>query len=231
MHSTSWSSTLAFVLVLALGVILPASVAAQRAADGCRHLSGRYQLDAGLSHGRATTSDVLRIMGEVADALDAGGWNIGELRLVLGLKKIGVMSTRLVGLASATSSLITAAQVWGSDVQIGVVTTDPDDVFVGRNPGELVGHPRICVPPQAAAALGDTAGNWGGDDPFDPFGDLMDDPGSLVDYDDLSCVARGPRSEASFLREDAALEIIFVSDEPEQSMATVEFYVDLCNRE
>ncbi|MCA9565522.1 MAG: hypothetical protein KC561_18620, partial [Myxococcales bacterium] len=145
------------------------------------------------------------------------------------------------------SQFISVAESWGSDFQIGVVTTEPDEEYRGRLPGELVGSPRIILSTMSnLASRFATNANVGAD------GDGVREAGmetahlALTDplISDIgvcggacvapyACVPNAANTESrcggynrSFLREDASLELVFLSDEEDQSRATVEFYTD-----
>lgn len=159
----------------------------------------------------------------------------------------GSMSEEQTNLRDNFADFIRAAQTWGTDFQIGVVTTESDDEFRGRQPGELVGSPRILIPSTTSLAAAFSSNADVGDS-----GDGARESGlesahlALIDpnisdvaecgadcVEPYACVPNATGSESrcggynrSFLREDASLELVFLSDENDQSRASVEFYVD-----
>ncbi|MBN1945454.1 MAG: choice-of-anchor D domain-containing protein [Bradymonadales bacterium] len=159
----------------------------------------------------------------------------------------GSMSEEQSNLANNFSAFIDEAAAWDSDYQLGVITTEPDEVFQGRNPGELIGEPRYLTTNttnlEAAfteraevGASGDGARESGLEAATLALSDpLISDVGPCgADCaSPYSCVANAEGTESrcggynrSFLREDASLELVFLSDEPDQSRGTTEYYID-----
>ncbi len=159
----------------------------------------------------------------------------------------GSMSEEQTNLADNFSDFIDAAETWGTDFQIAVITTEADDEYRGRLPGEFVGDPRILIPstPSLNSRFTDNAlvgdgGDGSREAGLDAAHLALSDPNisdvAVCDSDCVApyaCVPNADGSESrcggynrSFLRDDASLEIVFVSDEQDQSRGTVEFYVD-----
>ena len=159
----------------------------------------------------------------------------------------GSMSEEQDSLVRNFDDFIRTAETWGTDFQLGIVTTEADDEFDGRLPGEFIGDPRILTPatPNLAAefidhaevgASGDGAREAGLESAHlalsDPnISDVAECSADCVEP--YSCVpnARGTESRCggynrSFLRDDAALELVFLSDEQDQSRGTIAFYID-----
>lgn len=158
----------------------------------------------------------------------------------------GSMVEEQTNLATNFDRLIDEAVAWDTDYQIGIITTEIDEEYRGRQPGELVGDPRILIPstPSLEAEFSENVnvgdGGTGAREAglgaaylalTDPLiSDISDCTDCLEPY---ACVANADGSESrcggynrSFLREDASLEIVFVSDEEDQSRGTIEFYID-----
>lgn len=121
-------------------------------------------------------------------------------------------------LASNFNYLTSIAAQWGNDYQIGITTTnideDNDDV------GKLFGQPPIIT----KASVG-------------KFGSNVEDVGCSGSGTQESGLEAGRRALSpplmaqggyndGFLRSDAALEVVFVSDEEDQSPGSVPFYID-----
>jgi len=157
------------------------------------------------------------------------------------------MSEEQSNLGRNFDNLIGVAETWGTDFQIGVITSEPDEEYRGRMPGELMGDPRILYAgmPGLASAFDDninvgdsgdgareaglSAAHQALSDPL--ISDIGECGGDCVEP--YACVADATGSESrcggynrSFVREDASLELVFVSDEEDQSRATIEFYID-----
>ena len=114
----------------------------------------------------------------------------------------GSMGEELEAIRSQASAFIDSLALLGLAWQVGVTTTDPDDA------GELLGRPWIITPsspaPAEALALVLDVGN--GHSP--PSAGL-----------DAAALAIDPTTDANigFRREDAALHVLFVSDDDDQS--------------
>jgi hypothetical protein len=157
------------------------------------------------------------------------------------------MSEEQASLVANFDRFIDAAQLWENNFQIGVITTEPDEEYAGRQPGELLGDPRILVRETtnlenefvSNASVGDSGDGIresGLEAAYLALTDpLISDVGPCDDtcIEPYACVpdATGVTSQCggynrSFLREDASLELIFVSDEADHSRGTLEFYSD-----
>ena len=165
----------------------------------------------------------------------------------------GSMGEEQSNLARNFDAFIRSADAWESDFQIGVVTTQIDgdvrDPSEGgsRAPGELLGGIRIITPatPSYASVFSENA-RVGTGDPgtaesglesarialTDPVITDLDAPCDEECVEPYSCVSHPTLGSAcggynrGFLREDASLEIVFVSDEEDQSRADLTFFID-----
>ena len=165
----------------------------------------------------------------------------------------GSMGEEQSNLARNFDAFIEAADAWESDFQIGVVTTqidgDVSDRAGGgsRDPGELLGTPRIITPatPGYASVFSENV-RVGTGDPgtaesglesarlalTDPVITDLDAPCDEDCIEPYSCVSHPTLGSAcggynrGFLRDDASLEIVFVSDEEDQSRADLTFFID-----
>ena len=165
----------------------------------------------------------------------------------------GSMGEEQSNLARNFDAFIDAADAWDSDFQIGVVTTQIDgdvrDPAGGgsRAPGELLGSPRIITPrtPSYASVFADNV-RVGTGDPgtaesglesarmalTDPVVTDLDAPCDEDCVEPYACVSHPVLGSGcggynrGFLREDASLEIVFVSDEEDQSRADLPFFID-----
>ena len=151
----------------------------------------------------------------------------------------GSMSEEQENLADNFARFINGAQQFQNDYQIGVVTTDMDD---SNDSGRLQGSPRIMTrSPSVASQFGNTAdvgtGGSGTEKGLAAAQAALSDPlifdTGLACSSDNDCVAPDTCVEGycgganrGFLREEAALEIVFVSDEDDFSDANLNFYVD-----
>ena len=181
-----------------------------------------------------------------------------EVDVLFVVDNSGSMSEEQSNLARNFSSFISAATTWGSDFQLGVVTTQTDGDIPNpsggtRQPGELLGNPRIVTPrtPSYQSVFANTAEVGTSDSTAsssergleaaylaltDP--NITDFPGSSCTADTdcggapYLCVegADGARAcggfNRSFLRESASLELVFISDEEDSSRAELNFYID-----
>ena len=159
----------------------------------------------------------------------------------------GSMSEEQDSLTRNFADFIRTAETWGTDFQLGIITTEADDEFEGRLPGELIGDPRILTPdtPNLSAEFTDHAevgasGDGARESGLEAAHLALSDP-NISDVaecgadcvEPYACVpnARGTESRCggynrSFLRDDASLELVFLSDEQDQSRGTVAFYID-----
>jgi hypothetical protein len=176
-----------------------------------------------------------------------------EVDLLFVIDNSGSMSEEQSNLGANFGALATAARTWGSDFQIGVITTQTSDTIDNysgvRQPAELVGDPRIITPATPSyesvfrrnAEVGDSdttasssergleAAQLALSDPL--ITDLglacgadCVEPYLCVDAPTLGSGCGG--YNRGFLRDTASLEIIFVSDEEDQSSADLTFYLD-----
>lgn len=151
----------------------------------------------------------------------------------------GSMSEEQENLADNFASFINGAQQFQNDYQIGVVTTDMDD---GSESGRLQGNPRIMSSSPNVASEFSRASSVGTSGSGTEKGlaaaqaalsdPLIYDTGAACSAD-ADCVSPDTCVEGvcgglnrGFLREDAALELVFVSDEDDFSDANLNFYVD-----
>ncbi len=165
----------------------------------------------------------------------------------------GSMGEEQSNLARNFDAFIRAADTWDSDFQIGVVTTqiegDVRDPAGGgsRQPGELLGSPRIITPdtPSYASVFSENVRVGTGDAGTAESGlesarialtdPVITDLEAACDEDCVepySCVSHPTLGSGcggynrGFLRDDASLEIVFVSDEEDQSRADLTFFID-----
>lgn len=173
-----------------------------------------------------------------------------EVDVLFVVDNSGSMGEEQTNLSDNFSAFRRAAETWGSDFHIGVVTTQiegnvSNPTGGSRNPGEMLGDPRIVTPSTVGSFTSNVRVGTG--DPGSAESGLesarlaLTDP-NITDLDapcDADCVepyacvsgvdGSGSRCggfNRTFLREDASLEIIFVSDEDDQSRASIEFFID-----
>lgn len=161
-----------------------------------------------------------------------------EVDVLFVIDNSGSMSEEQDNLAENISDFIRGADQFQNDFQLGVVKTEAD----GENAGQLVGEPRIMRrSPQVEAQFREAA-DVGIDSAQDERGleaahKALTDPNvfdtGVACQNDGACMAPDRCVEGfcggynrGFLRETAALELIFLSDEEDQSPGTVNFYVD-----
>lgn len=149
----------------------------------------------------------------------------------------GSMGDEQKNLSDNFGSFIQEAKTWNTDYHLGVVTTDAQ----GKDhSGRLQGTPRIVTPATADSfkknvKVGD--GGNGTEEGLEAAHQALSLP--LAYTSNKSCAADADCSAPStcigglcggwnggFLREDATLEIVFVSDEEDQSPAPLTFYID-----
>ena len=151
----------------------------------------------------------------------------------------GSMQEEQENLSDNFAAFINGAQQFQNDYQIGVVTTDMDD---GSESGRLQGNPRIMsrsgdVASQFSRAANVGTGGSGTEKGLAAAQAALSDPlifdTGLSCSSDNDCVAPDTCVEGAcgganrgFLREEAALELVFVSDEDDFSDANLNFYVD-----
>ena len=121
-------------------------------------------------------------------------------------------------LADNFNILTAIATQWGNDFQIGITTTNID--AENDEVGQLFGSPPIITK-----------------DSVTNFGPNIEDVGCSGSGTQESGLEAGRRAisppimdeggyNAGFVRDDAALEVVFVSDEEDQSPGSVPFYID-----
>lgn len=170
----------------------------------------------------------------------------------------GSMSEEQSNLANNFGRFINAATTWGTNFQIGIVTTQtegdiPNPSGGNRKPGELLGTPRIITPRtpsfqsvfQASVRVGaQNSSESASERGLEAAVLALSDP-NITDFaapcaNDTECggppymcidgADSSPRAcggfNRTFLRTDASLEIIFVSDEEDSSRAELSFYID-----
>ncbi|MFH1529704.1 MAG: choice-of-anchor D domain-containing protein [Pseudomonadota bacterium] len=148
-------------------------------------------------------------------------------------------------LADNFGYLMEKAALWSNDYQLGIVTTNiTDEEYVGK----LVGQPRIINKQTVSAFAGNVtdvgcggsgtqeSGLEGARRAITPplaYDEEIacacgqDDPCAQSCSAGFACVGGGCGGHnRGFIRPDAALEIIFVSDEEDQSPGSVPFYID-----
>lgn len=150
----------------------------------------------------------------------------------------GSMSEEQENLQANFGNFISGAQQFQNDYQIGIVTTDMD---AERDRGRLR-DPRIMNRAGNIEAIFSDAADVGTNGSGEEHGleaaqkalsdPLVFDTGVACNAD-ADCIAPDTCVEGfcggrnrGFLREDAALEVVFVSDEDDFSPATLDFYVD-----
>ena len=161
-----------------------------------------------------------------------------EVDVLFVVDNSGSMAEEQDNLARNFSDFIRGADEFQNDFQLGVVTTEAQ----GDQAGWLIGEPRIIRrSPNTEAQFQDHA-NVGTGSLQDEHGleaahKALTDPAifdtGVACQNDGQCQAPdrcyegfcGGRNRG-FIRDDAALELIFLSDEEDQSESTVNFYVD-----
>ena len=149
----------------------------------------------------------------------------------------GSMSEDQENLATNFDSFLAAATTWGVDFHLGVVTTDVEDA---AKAGRLQGLPRFVTATNASAFAKNVEVGTSGSGTergleaarlaLSP--PLTDDLGTACETDTgcpaptkcLDGFCGGPNR--GFLRDTAALHVIFVSDEEDQSPKALTSYVD-----
>lgn len=149
----------------------------------------------------------------------------------------GSMSEDQENLASNFGAFLAVAKSWGVDFHLGVVTTDVEDP---KKAGRLQGEPKFVTPQDAQAFAQNVLVGTSGSGTergleaarlaLSP--PLTDDSGTPCSADSgcaapMKCVAGvcgGPNR--GFLRDTAALHVIFVSDEEDQSPKALSSYID-----
>jgi hypothetical protein len=147
----------------------------------------------------------------------------------------GSMGEEQSNLASNVNQFINEASTWQNNYNVGVTTTDVD-----ADGGRLSGTPRIVTPQTWQSFSGNVQVGTNGSGTERGLNaaqmaltlpNIADS--SVVCATDADCVAPdgcydgvcgGPNR--GFLRDDATLEIVFVSDEEDQSPADLSFYIN-----
>ena len=161
-----------------------------------------------------------------------------EVDVLFVVDNSGSMQGEQNNLSTNFSSFIKAAQAWGTNYHLGVVTTDAQGA---DHSGKLRGTPRFVTPSESLedfkknVKVGDN-GN-GTEEGLEAAHQALSLP--LAYTSNKACAAdadcTAPSScvkglcggwNAGFLRDDAGLEIVFVSDEEDQSPAPLSFYID-----
>lgn len=151
----------------------------------------------------------------------------------------GSMGDEQTNLGSNFKSLIKEAATWNSNYQIGVITTDAG---TPSKSGKLQGSPRFVIPSPSAQSQFEKNAKVGESGSGSEAGleaahlaltlPLIHTTSTACSTDSDCSAPDGCVSgkcgghNAGFLRKEAALEVVFVSDEEDQSPAPVSFYVD-----
>jgi len=130
----------------------------------------------------------------------------------------GSMSEEQSAIAANARTFLQTALQLNTDFQLGVVTTDMDDA---ADSGNLKGTPKIILPGPNAAQQFATAVRQGTNGTGTEKG-LAAMTAALTPP-----LSADPAKNGGFLRADAKLAVIVVSDEDDQSSGTVDFYSDL----
>jgi len=168
-----------------------------------------------------------------------------KVDLLFVIDESGSMCGEQDNLAANFDALTQKAAQWSNDYQLGIVTTNiTDEEYVGK----LVGEPRI-IDKQSVAAFSGNVQDLGcsGDGTQESGLEAarravtpplaydeevacscgQDDPCQQSCSEGYACVGGGCGGHnRGLIRPDAALEIIFVSDEEDQSPGSVAFYID-----
>ena len=169
-----------------------------------------------------------------------------EVDVLFVVDNSGSMGDEQDNLADNMSRFTDAAELWDNDYQLGVVNTEigGDAIFGGGNAdpdrGKLLGDPRIVTPQhprdrfQNNVRVGDNgagaqeSGLEAARLALSPER-LHSEPRGACDQcvDGEECVNGACVGfNRGFLRDDASLELVFLSDEEDQSPARVSFYID-----
>ncbi len=151
----------------------------------------------------------------------------------------GSMSEEQDNLDENFAEFIRGADTFSNDYQLGIITSDMDNE---EQKGRLQGNPRVMannpdIENQFANTVHVGTEGAGEEHGLEAAHHALSDP--LAFDSGLACTANADCAEPDlcvegfcggfnrgFLREEAALEIIFVSDEDDFSPATLNFYVD-----
>ena len=154
----------------------------------------------------------------------------------------GSMSAEQQNLADNFQALIQEANTWGSDYQLGVITTDVENDGMK---GKLQGNPKFVTPGPGAESqfinnvkVGDS-GMGSQESGLEAAHMALSLPNlyngttpctnnsECESLGDIQCIAGAcTGANTGFIREDAALELVFISDEEDQSSGPLSFYID-----
>ena len=169
-----------------------------------------------------------------------------EVDVLFVVDNSGSMSDEQDNLAANMDRFTDAAELWNNDYQLGVVNTElgGDAIFGGNNAspdrGKLLGNPRIVTAdhPRERFENNVRVGDDGAGAQESGLEAarlalsserLHEEPRGACDQcvDGEECVNGGCVGfNRGFLRDNAALELVFLSDEEDQSPARVSFYID-----
>jgi hypothetical protein len=169
-----------------------------------------------------------------------------EVDVLFVVDNSGSMSDEQNNLADNISRFTAAAELWDNDYQLGVVHTElgGDAIFGGNDAspdrGKLLGNPRIVTPAHDRGRFEDNVQVGDNGAGAQESGleaarlalspeRLHEEPRGACDQcvDGEECVNNACVGfNRGFLRENAALELVFLSDEEDQSPARVSFYID-----
>lgn len=129
----------------------------------------------------------------------------------------GSMSEEQGALSTNAQAFLQAAEDTDTDYHVGVVTTDMSD---SAKSGRFQGSPKVVTPatPNAAGVLGNTINRLG-----------TNGSGTEKGLQAMVAALTEPlisNENTGFIREDAALAVVIVSDEDDFSSGAVDFYVD-----
>lgn len=170
------------------------------------------------------------------DEFDQGSGQ--EVDVLFMIDNSGSMSEEQSNLADNIADFISGADQFQNDFQLGVINSEAD----GEAAGRLISDPRIIRRSPQAERQFQASADVGIDSAQDERGleaahKALTDPNAfdsgVACQNDAACMAPDTCVDGfcggynrGFLRETAALELIFLSDEEDQSPGTVNFYVD-----
>jgi hypothetical protein len=170
-----------------------------------------------------------------------------EVDVLFVVDNSGSMSDEQNSLANNFSSFINAAGVWSTDYRVAVVTTDMEEF--NDMAGKFMGQPRFVQSGDISGFQGNVQVGDNGSGTEKgllaaqtalalPLIGQVDPPQTCNTNDDCSSPAECVPSvlnagqsfcggwNMEFLRKDATLEVVFVSDEEDGSDASLSFYID-----